>query len=109
MTAEGVRQLIQSEVAGDWSLTNLHGCELRRCLVPPVLREFDDCGSSRLLLEPCPLIRLWLVLEELPEDRSGYKIVYGEEAGAFGLAIPGNDRDVFIGYYGSFLDTYRGM
>ena len=105
MTAEGVRELIEREVAGDWSLTNLHGCELRRCLVLPVLQEYDDCR----VVEPYPVIRLWLVLEEVPDDRSGYKIVYGEEAGMFGLAVRGTGRDVFIGYYGSFLDTYRGM
>jgi hypothetical protein len=109
MNAEGVRALIESEVAGDWSLTNLHGCNLRRCLVPPVVREYNDCGSGRPLVEPYPIIRLWLVLEELPEDPTGYKIVYGEETKMFGLAVPGTDRDVFIGYYGSFLDTYRSM
>ncbi len=109
MTEEGIRELIEREVASDWSLTNLHGCDLRRCLVPPVLREYDDCGGRRPLVEPRPVIRLWLVLEESPEGRSGYKVVYGDEAGMFGLAVPGTVRDVFIGYYGSFLDTYRGM
>ena len=109
MDAEAVRELIEREVAGDWSLTNLHGCDLRRCLVRPELREYDDCGGGRPLVEPYPVIRLWLVLEETPEDHDGYKIVFGEEAGMFGLAVPGSPRDVFIGYYGSFLDTYRGM
>jgi hypothetical protein len=109
MTAEGVRELIEREVAGDWSLTNLHGCDLRRCLVPPALREYDDCGWGRPLVKPYPVVRLWLVLEELPADRGGYKIVYGEETGMFGLAVPGSDRDVFIGYYGTFRDTYRSM
>ena len=109
MTAEAVRELVEREVAGDWSLSNAHGCDLRRCLVQPELREYDDCGGGRPLVEPYPVIRLWLVLEETPEDRDGYKIVYGEEAGMFGLAVPGTARDVFIGYYGSFLGTYRGM
>jgi len=109
MTAEAVRELVEREIAGDWSRTNAHGCDLRRCLVPPELREYDDCGGGRPLVEPYPVIRMWLVLEETPEDRDGYKIVYGEEAGMFGLAVPGTARDVFIGYYGSFLDTYRGM
>jgi hypothetical protein len=109
MTAEQVRELIELEVAGDWSLTNAHGCDLRRCLVPPLEREYDDRRAGQPLVEPPPVIRLWLVLEELPEDRSGYKIVYGEEARMFGLAVPGITRDVFIGYYGRFLDTYRGM
>ena len=75
----------------------------------PVLREYDDCGGSCPFVEPYPVVRLWLVLEEVPEDRSGYKIVYGEEAGMFGLAVQGSDRDLFIGYFGSFLDTYRSM
>jgi hypothetical protein len=47
MTAEGVRELIERAVAGDWSLTNLHGCDRRRCLVSPILREYDDCGGGR--------------------------------------------------------------
>lgn len=109
MTGEAVRELIEREIAGDWSRTNAHGCDLRRCLVPPELREYDDCGGGRPLVEPCPVVRLWLVLEEVPEVHSGYKIVYGPEAGMFGLAVPGTTRDVFIGYHGSFFDAYRGM
>jgi len=111
MTAEAVREVVEREIAGDWSLTNAHGCDLRRCLVPPELREYDDSGW-RPPTEPHPVIRLWLVLEEMPEDSSGYKVVYGEEAGMFGLAVPGRaqaPRDVFIGFYGSFLETYHGM
>lgn len=109
MTPEDVRGLIEREVAGDWSQTNLHGCDLRRCLVSPELREYDDRGSGRPLVEPYPVILLWRVLEEMPDGPDGYKIVFGEEAGMFGLAVPGSPRDVFIGYYGTFLDAYRGM
>ena len=109
MTGEAVRELVEQEIAGEWSLTNLHGCDLRRCLVSPKLREYDDSGGGRPLVDPPPVIRLWLVLEETPEDRDGYKIVYGGEAGMFGLAVSGSPRDVFIGYYGSFRETYRGM
>jgi hypothetical protein len=77
--------------------------------VPPELREYDNLGGGRPLVEPPPVIHLWLVLEENPEDCSGYKIVYGEQVEMFGLAVASGSRDVFIGYYGSFLDTYRGM
>lgn len=109
MTGEVVRELVEREIADEWSLTNLHGCDLRRCLVTPELREYDDSGGGCPPVEPPPVIRLWLVLEETPEDRDGYKIVYGEEAGMFGLALPGPLRDVFIGYYGSFRETFRSM
>jgi hypothetical protein len=108
MTSESVRQLIELEIAGNWSLTNAHGCDLRRCLVMPELREYNDCGGARAG-QSDEIIQLWLVLEELPVDHSGYKIVYGEESGRFGLAVPGSERDVFIGYYGGFLDAYRSM
>jgi hypothetical protein len=112
MTPEAVRELIEKEIGGDWSLSNLHGCDLKRCLVPPELREYDDCGFGRPFADPPPAIRLWLVLEEVPEERNGYKIVYDEESGMFGLAVPpvpGKCRDVFIGFYGDFLETYRNM
>jgi hypothetical protein len=108
MTEEGIRELIDQEIAGDYSLTNWHGCQLQRCLVQPQLREYDDCGAGPLL-NPPPVIQLWLVLEENPGEPAGYKIVYDEKAGLFGLAVQSNTRDVFIGHYGGFLDTYRGM
>jgi hypothetical protein len=111
MTPEEVRALIEDEIAGDWSRTNLHACDLRRCLVPPVLRDYDDCGTP-LPTDPPRVVRLWLVLEEIPEERSGYQIVYSEQAGMFGLAttdISGSPRNVFLGCYGSFLETYASM
>jgi hypothetical protein len=108
MTAEDVRELVEREIAGDWSQTNLHGCDLRRCLVPAKLLEYDD-SNGPFDAGPAPVVWMWLVLEELPTDRSGYKIVFGETAGMFGLAVPGIPRDVFLGYYGSFLETYRAM
>ncbi len=109
MTGEDVRALVEREINGDFSLTNAHGCDLRRRLVSPTLLEYDDPRSGRPMTEPPPIIWLWLVLEESPEDRSGYKIVFDQEAGMYGLAVPGSSRDVFIGYYGSFQETYAGM
>jgi hypothetical protein len=109
MTADAVRELVEREIAGHWSFSNDHGCDLRRCLMSPELREYDDRRAGRPLVDPAPTVRLWLVLEELREDRRGYKIVYDESAGLFGLAVSGTARDVFIGCYGSFLETLRGM
>ncbi len=109
MTSEAVRELIEREIAEQWSLTNAHGCELRRCLVTPELRNYEDYGSGLPLVHPMSIIQLWLVLEEIPTDRTGYKIVFGEAAAMFGLAIAGTTGDIFLGFYGSFLDAYRGM
>ena len=108
MTGEDVRRLVEREIAGNWQLTNAHGCDLRRCCVPPELREYDDRGGHPHS-DPPPIVSLWLVLEEVPGDSDCYKIVYSEHANMFGLAVSGSVRDVFLGYYGSFLDTYRSM
>ncbi len=41
---------------------------------------------------------------------SGYKIVYDERTAEYGLACRGfSEQDVFIGWYGSFWDTFEGM
>jgi hypothetical protein len=103
MTADEVRALVETEIAGDWSRTNHHGCDLRRCLVEPVLRDYED-GSN-----PPQRLRLWLVLEETPEHSGGYKIVFNEESRMFGLVVPGRGHAVLIGYYGNFLETYAAM
>lgn len=50
------------------------------------------------------------MLEEKPQEQSGYKIVFDETERQFGLAIPGqNGADVFLGFYGTFLDTFNAM
>ncbi len=55
-------------------------------------------------------VLLWLVLEENPDQRNGYKVVYSEEKGMFGLAVRQADgTDWFLGGYGSFLDAYDAM
>jgi hypothetical protein len=104
MRASEVSEIIEREVDGNWSISNAHRVDLRQCLVPPVKQTYQDSFKSNKSVE------LWLVLEEVPEDRSGYKIVFDEESGMFGLAVRDfHDRDVFIGFYGSFLETLEGM
>lgn len=104
METSEVSEIIEREIDGDWSLSNAHGVDLKRCLVPPVKKTYDDSFKEGETIE------LWLVLEEVPEDKSGYKIVYDEKSGMFGLATNGaHGQDVFIGFYGTFLDTLEGM
>jgi len=51
----------------------------------------------------------YLVLEEDPVSQSGYKIVYSDLENMFGLAVCGHDYAIFIGYYGTFLETLEAM
>ncbi len=78
--------------------------ELRRCLVdPPRIRTYlNGCDGN----SP---ITLWLVLEEDPVAHSAYEVVYDEEAGQFGLAAPADGSHIYIGLYGTFLETLEAM
>jgi hypothetical protein len=108
MTSDEVHQLIEQEIAGDWTLTNHHVCDLRVCLVPPILVTCEN-PQPGIPLTNSPLISLWLVLEEFPDEKDGYKIVYDDRRDMFGLAISGSTRPVLIGYYGTFRETYAAM
>lgn len=103
MSRDDVRQLIEQQVAGDLDRRNAHGCTIQRCLIKPQKLAFSDPFNSTL-------IDLWLVLEEDPETREGYKVVYDDVNEAFGLAITSSEDElVFLGLYGDFLDAYDGM
>lgn len=104
MDAPEISKLIQQEIDGASFISNAHGVDLRRCLVTPQKVVYEDGSGSGT-------IELWVVLEEVPEDQSGYKIVFDERTGSFGLAIkssPGRPG-VLVGLYGSFLETLEAM
>ena len=53
---------------------------------------------------------MWLVLEENPRTRGGYKIVFDEQRREFGLATrEQSGRDVLLGFYGTFMETLDAM
>ena len=103
MNATEVTRLIESEIGEDWDRSNAHGVDLKVCLVPPALCRFENCFN------PVDSIELWLVLEEDPQNKGGYMIVFDDSTREFGLAIHGTDQDVSLWSYGSFLDTLEGM
>lgn len=103
MSPAEVSRIIADEIGTDWGRSNLHGVDLRASLLPPHRRSFSDAHDKTTR-------EMWLVLEEKPQERSGYKIVFDETERQFGLAIPGkNGADVFLGFYGTFLDTFNAM
>jgi|SRR6516162_8965759 hypothetical protein len=103
MSPDQVSKLIADEIGADWGRSNLHGVDLRASLLAPERRLFSN-GQDKSARE------MWLVLEEKPRDGSGYKIVFDKAERKFGLAMPGRDgQDVFLGFYGTFLETFNGM
>jgi hypothetical protein len=112
MTPDAVRQLVHGQIKERWDTSNAHGIDLRRCLVDPVLVKMDH---QRPVGEGIPALReiidVWVVLEEYPGDRDGYKIVYDETNGMFGLAITGEGevRPFYLGAYGDFVTALQAM
>ncbi|MEM9354121.1 MAG: hypothetical protein AAGA92_14010 [Planctomycetota bacterium] len=100
VTAEQLRLRIEAEIGGDWSCTNGHGCDLRQCLFEPEKQLFEDSDNP-----------LWLLLEEDPVSRDGYKVVYDESTGMFGLACRFmSGRNGYLGPYGdTFLEAFKAM
>jgi hypothetical protein len=103
MTSSEVAEHVLAEVGDNRERLNAHGCNLGTCLVRPEKRPFRGP-------EPGEFRDLWLVLEEDPVTRRGYKIVFDEENRSFGLAYPSRQGELMLlGFYGSFLDAYNGM
>ncbi len=104
MTPEEVSARVKHEIGENWQMSNAHGVDLRRCLVTPEKRQYEDISPGGETAE------LWLVLEEDPILRKGYKIVYGESRDEYGLAMRDDKgNDIFLGYYGGFLATLEAM
>jgi hypothetical protein len=104
MSPDEVTKIVEHEIGGDWSHSNAHGVDLRTCLLRPERHTFSDPFDDTKSFD------LWLVLEEHPQTRGGYKIVFDEQRREFGLATRDqHGRDVFLGFYGTFMETFDGM
>ena len=106
MTAAEVRGIVEAEIDGNWEQSNAHGCDLRRCVVPP---RKVPCRNTFPKLERGKTLDLWIVLEETPGKKDGYLIVFDESRRTFGLADWDGEIVVFLGFHGSFLNTFQGM
>ena len=85
---------------------NPHGLDMSQCLIKP---ERVTCTNTFPAFRGGKPFEAWLVLEELPNDDDGYRIIFDQELGEFGLACGTRRQTAFIGWHGSFLDTVRGM
>ncbi|MBF0598403.1 hypothetical protein [Faecalibacter rhinopitheci] len=103
MTAEEIRDIIDSEIISEPDINNVFGLDLTKCLIEPTKQNYKNSNYSTDVYE------LWTVLEE-NEDKRGYKIYFDEETKMFGLAI-NSDKDelIDIGCYGTFLKTLYSM
>lgn len=109
MTSNEVQELIKIELKSKDNRSDAalgHGLDLNQWLLAPtrikVMHSFKN-----------ELVEVWMVLEEDPIKKEGYKIIYSEEEELFGLAVCASERDdaipTLIGFYGGVLDTLYAM
>jgi hypothetical protein len=106
MTSAEVRAIVEAQIGDNLSQSNAHGVDLGKCLVQP---RKASCRNTFPKLNGGKALQLWVVLEETPEKRDGYLIVFDDKQGMFGLADWDGDTPVFLGFHGSFLNTLQGM
>ena len=99
MQSSEITNLIQAELSSCSGSLKARP-DLGRCLVAPTRASFAGKGEGELS-------DFWLVLEERPETEDGYKIVFDEQTRQFGLAT--GKQKMFIGFYGTFLQTLEAM
>ena len=103
MNEKEVKEIISRQIEAAKRSATLNGIDLDKHLVQPTKKRYRDCADLGNTIE------LWLVFQESPEG-DGFKIVFDEQSGQFGLATSGKyELDTLIGLHGTFLDTLNAM
>ena len=100
MTPKEISQIIEKEINGDKSISNMHRCDLKKCLVRP---------RKRKLIFPKEIKECWIVLEEDPLNLEGFKIFFDEENKKFGLAGHGEPYAYVCNLHDTFLEAFESM
>jgi hypothetical protein len=103
MTPLQVRELVEQEIGGQWDRSNLHGVDLRTCLMEPQLAECRDLATGKQ-------VELWLVLSECPGSDNCYGVGYDERSKVFCLVdFNSGSPPLLEGRYGGFLRAVEAM
>lgn len=100
MTLKEISKLIEKEINGDWSISNMHICDLKKCLIRPKRRKVQFFSEAR---------EVWIVLEENPETLDGYKVFFDEQNNKFGLADGSEPYGYVCNTHDTFLAAFKAM
>jgi hypothetical protein len=100
-----IKDLISNEIKGNFSITNFHGVDLKKCLIEPFRQTFEKSYKVGELDD------LFVVLKEFPQTNKGYLIAYNPREKLFGLGLQGAEGNypLVLGYYDTFLEALQGM
>ena len=102
MSPDEVSAIVEREIGGQWSRSNLHGVVLKECLVSPHKLSCLDALEHPL--------EAWIVLHECPPAGPGYAVVFEEHSKMFGLAqFAEGYKPCVFGLYGSFFNALEAM
>ena len=111
MNSEDIRRIVEAQIGDAWDMKNNCNVDLRKSLLKPewirLIARTVKNGERKD--EP---MDAWVVLIKDPETKMGYRIVANDDGSKFGLATKGFEEDkhlIFIGWYGDFLTTFKGM
>ncbi len=100
MKPEEISKIIEREINGDWSISNAHNCDLKKCWTRPKKRKLHFAGELK---------DFWIVLEEKPETLEGYKVFFDERTKMFGLADCSEPYGCVCNFYDTFLAAFKSM
>lgn len=100
MKPKEISQMIEREINGDWSITNWHSCDLKKCLIRPKRRKIQFNEEIR---------EVWIVLAEYPETLEGSKIFFDDETKTFGLAMHSEPFGYACNSHLTFLKAFESM
>ena len=110
MDAAALERDFDRDLAHASPLDNAHGITLENIaqhrMLPPRLTRFENAGGPSGPSE----IDAWIVLDECPNsDSAGYLVVFDPSARMYGLAVKSDRVSIFIGFYGSLVETLNAM
>lgn len=100
MKPKEISQMIEKEIGGDWSISNAHGCDLKKCLIRPKKRNVNFHSKLK---------EVWIVLEENPLTLDGYKVFFDEETKKFGLVDSSDSYGFACNSHDTFLAAFKSM
>lgn len=103
MKPKEISQMIEKEINNDWSISNAHGCKLKKCLIRPKRRTLNFFIEIR---------DAWIVLEEDPINLDKFMIYFDDKTNKFGLAERSESSEYYgfvCNSYDSFIQAFKSM